>query len=57
MAAVDSFRPGAERTQRDWQDAEREHEEDTKYGTDLRKQDAMSRRIAADLASLSAYKQ
>jgi hypothetical protein len=43
--------------QREWQNAERQYEEDTKYGTDLRKQDAASKRIAADLAALSGYKQ
>jgi hypothetical protein len=42
--------------QRYWLDAEREYEEDTKYGTDLRKQDAASDRIAASLAAMSAYK-
>jgi hypothetical protein len=39
--------------QKEWQDAEREYEEETKYGTDLRKQDAASNRIAADLMALS----
>lgn len=42
--------------QREWQNAEREYEEDTKYGTDLEKQDAASQKLAADLAALSAYK-
>jgi hypothetical protein len=42
--------------QKEWQDAEREYEEDTKYGTDLGKQDAASKRIAADLEAMSAYK-
>jgi hypothetical protein len=41
--------------QREWQEAEREYEGDTKYGTDLRKQDAASSRIAADLTALSAF--
>lgn len=42
--------------QREWQDAEREYEQDTKYGTDLRKQDAATDKIAADLAAMSGYK-
>lgn len=42
--------------QKGWQDAERKYEEDTKYGTDLAQQAAASRRIAADLAALGAYK-
>jgi hypothetical protein len=43
--------------QRDWLNAEREYEEDTQYGTDLRKQDAASGRIAVGLAAMSAYRQ
>jgi hypothetical protein len=43
--------------QKDWLNAEHEYEEGTKYGTDLTKQDAASRMIAADLAALSAYQQ
>jgi hypothetical protein len=42
--------------QKEWQDAEREYEKDTKYGTELGKQDAASDRIAADLEAMSAYK-
>jgi hypothetical protein len=40
--------------QKEWQDAEREYEEDTKYGTDLSKQNAASERIAAGFAAMSA---
>lgn len=42
--------------QKEWQDAERHYEEKTKYGTDLREQDAASKKIAAGLAAMSAYK-
>ena len=42
--------------QKEWQDAERKYEEDTKFGTDLGKQDAASEKIAADLEAMSAYK-
>jgi hypothetical protein len=41
--------------QKQWQDAEREYEEDTRFGSDLKKQDAASERIAAGLAAMSAY--
>jgi hypothetical protein len=43
--------------QREWQDAERDYEESTKFGTDLKEQDAASGRIAAGLAAMSAYRQ
>lgn len=43
--------------QQRWAEAEREYEQDIKEGSDLSQQDAASRRIAADLAALSAYKQ
>jgi hypothetical protein len=43
--------------QADWENAEREYEEATKYGTDLKEQEAASARIAAGLTALSAYKQ
>jgi predicted secreted Zn-dependent protease len=42
--------------QKQWQDAEREYEQDTRFGTDLGKQDAASERITADLEAMSAYK-
>jgi hypothetical protein len=42
--------------QKGWQDAERKYEEDTKYGTDLGRQDAASHKIAADLEAMGAYK-
>jgi hypothetical protein len=42
--------------QKQWQDAEREYEEGTKFGTDLNKQGAASTKIAADLKAMSAYK-
>ncbi len=40
--------------QKEWQDAEREYEEGTRFGTDLSKQDAASEKIAADLKAMSA---
>jgi hypothetical protein len=40
--------------QRDWQNAERQYEEDTRYGTDLAKQSAASTKIAAELAAFKA---
>ena len=40
--------------QKDWEDAERQYEQDTRDGTDLARQDAASSRIAADLAALRA---
>ena len=43
--------------QRDWLNAEREYEEDTQYGTDLGKQDAASKRIAAGLTAWGSHKQ
>jgi len=43
--------------QRDWQDAERDYEGSTKFGTDLKEQDTASARIAARLAAMSAYRQ
>jgi hypothetical protein len=43
--------------QKEWLNAEREYEQDTQYGTDLREQDAASKRIADGLAALSAYEQ
>lgn len=42
--------------QEEWQDAERDYEQDTKFGTDLNKQDAASSKIAADLKAMSAEK-
>ena len=42
--------------QNQWQDAEHEYEDDTKYGTNLGKQDAASTRIAAGLEAMSIYK-
>ena len=43
--------------QRRWGDAERDYEENARFGTDLRKQDAASDRVATDLAAMSGYKQ
>ena len=40
--------------QTDWQNAERQYEEGTQYGTDLTKQSAASTRIAAELAAFKA---
>ena len=40
--------------QRDWQSAERQYEEGTRYGTDLAKQQAASNMIAVELKALSA---
>ena len=40
--------------QRQWQNAERDYEEKTKYGTDLRAQDAASGKVADDLAAMRA---
>ena len=37
--------------QKEWQDAEREYEEDTRFGTDLSKQDAASNKIAAEMSA------
>jgi len=39
--------------QKDWQDAEHEYEENTRYGTDLTKQGQASDKIAADLKALN----
>jgi hypothetical protein len=41
--------------QADWENAEREYEQDTQYGTDLAKQNAASNKIARELAALNAY--
>ena len=41
--------------QKKWQDAEREYEQDTTYGTDLGKQEAASKRTAAALEEMSPY--
>jgi hypothetical protein len=38
--------------QRDWQNAERQYEEGTRYGTDLAKQEVASNMIATELAAL-----
>jgi len=43
--------------QRDWENAEREYEDTTREGRDVKQQDAASSRIAAGLAALNAYQQ
>lgn len=43
--------------QQDWEKAERDYESGTTEGSDVKRQDAASSRIAAGLAALSAYKQ